>query len=104
MEVYEDCSKSPSGKDNKYKDLDLFDCLPFFACPNKIYDHKCWSDVRRFIYCKQTQTQPYPGPYGSQPRLWIDKYFALQNLDSLKELRAQERKSQAMSNKGLPLK
>ena len=102
MEVYKDCEKSPSGK-NKYQDLDLFDCLSFFACPNNIFCADSLSTIRRYTYCKDTKTLPYEGSYGSQPKKWVDKYFLLTSLSNLRELRVAEKQSKARNNKGVPL-
>tara|TARA_R110000824_G_C14901649_1_gene645521 strand:- start:130 stop:441 length:312 start_codon:yes stop_codon:yes gene_type:complete len=102
MEVRKDCSKSANGP-NKYQDLDLFDCLLFFCCPNKIYDSQCYLDIKKYTYCKETNTQPYKGSYSDVPSIWMEKYFTLRNLIDLKELRTHERQVRANKTKGVPL-
>ena len=103
MEVYKDCGKAANGK-NKYQSLDLFDCLPFFSCPNKIYDQPCLDDIRKYLYCKETNTPAYKGSYSDTPKIWIDKYFALNHLEGLIEIRSHERATRKAKSKGTPLK
>tara|TARA_Y100001938_G_scaffold149406_1_gene236079 strand:- start:165 stop:623 length:459 start_codon:yes stop_codon:yes gene_type:complete len=102
MEVYEDCKKSPNGI-NKYKDLDLAETLPFFACPNLIYDANINEDISKYHYCVASNTSPY-STYGNTTQLWIDKFFTFKRIQDLKENRQIERKTRSLKSKGKPLK
>ena len=53
--------------------------LPFFICKNVLYSKRLQKDVERYIYCQDFGISPYPGSYGNQPCLWIDKVFIIKN-------------------------
>ena len=52
----------------------IWDQLPFFSCPNQILDNDSQKDISKYIYTKDAHVPAYPGSYGDQPNLWIEKY------------------------------
>ena len=53
--------------------------IPFFACPSSIYDRSIQKDIQRYIYCKELNVPPYEGCYGSQPFLWVERFFIIKS-------------------------
>ena len=53
--------------------------LPFFSCKNVIYSKEYNKDIERYIYCQEFNIAPYPGSYGEQPCLWVEKAFIIKN-------------------------
>ena len=51
--------------------------LPFFACNNIIYSKQFQKDIERYIYCDNFKISAYPGSYGEQPALWVQKSFII---------------------------
>ena len=51
--------------------------IPFFTCPSHFYKKEYQTDIRRYMYCSETNISPYPGPYDQQPYRWIEKYFII---------------------------
>ena len=51
--------------------------IPFFACFDNILDKKIQEDIRRYLYCTETNVPPYEGDYGNQPALWVEKFFII---------------------------
>lgn len=49
------------------------------ASPKNLIDFESRSLVDRYIYCKDFNTQPFPGSYGDQPGWWIDAYPLIAN-------------------------
>ena len=54
--------------------------LSFFACSNIMLDKQAQKDIARYIYSKEFGISPYPGSYGDQPKVWIEKSFLIKNL------------------------
>ena len=50
--------------------------LPFFSCKNLFHS----KENQTYIYCQDFNTQPYPGGYGEQPVLWIEKAFIIKSV------------------------
>ena len=60
---------------NKLSILDsIWDQLPFFCCPNQVLNRDMQKDISKYIFSKDAHVPVYPGSYGDQPKLWIDKY------------------------------
>lgn len=59
--------------------------LPFFCCPNSILRDDHSKSIQKYIYCNETSTPAYSGDYGSQPSLWIQKYFIIKHAFAQKE-------------------
>ena len=53
--------------------------LPFFTCSNVIFDKESQKDIARYLYCEKFNVPAYPGGYGDQPCLWVDKAFSIRN-------------------------
>ena len=51
--------------------------VPFFACPNMLYDLELQKDIKRYLYCKESSVSPYPGSFGDQPYIWTEKHFII---------------------------
>lgn len=79
--------------------IDIFEQLPFFCCTNKIKDEALIRDVKKYTYCKESLTAPYPGTYGDTPKLWVDKYFVLRNLFDKYTSRLQEKQQRKLKAK-----
>ena len=54
--------------------------LPFFTCKNLFHSKENQRDIQRYIYCQDFNTQPYPGGYGEQPILWVEKAFIIKSV------------------------
>ena len=52
----------------------IWDQLPFFCCPNQVLNSDMQKDISKYIFSKDAHVPVYPGSYGDQPKLWIDKY------------------------------
>ena len=82
---------------SSFSDLNnIWEQLPFFMCINHLLDSECQKDINRYIYSKETNTQPYRGAYGDQPSIWIQKYFIIKtamNLRNEKIIKSQEIKN-----------
>ena len=53
--------------------------LPFFACKNIVVDTDDQKDISRYLYCDKYNVPAYPGSYGDQPFLWVQKAFIIRN-------------------------
>ena len=53
--------------------------LPFFCCSNLLHSKEMSKDIERYIYCQDFGISPYPGSYGEQPCLWVEKSFIIKN-------------------------
>lgn len=53
--------------------------IPFFTCPSHLHDQKYQSDIKRYMYCSETNVSPYKGDYNQQPYRWVEKYFIIRN-------------------------
>ena len=53
--------------------------IPFFCCPNVLWNEKNQRDIEKYIYCNETGTKPYKGAYGDTLKKWIDKFFIIKN-------------------------
>lgn len=73
------------GSDESDPILDVYHQLPYFCCPNVVLDNDVQSDIQRYVYCKDTGTQPYEGSYGDTPHKWLSIHFALKNSMFLQE-------------------
>ena len=67
--------------------LDTYVQIPFFSNINIFLDAKLQSDIRRYMYEKDTGTPPYSGGYGDAPKLWLDKYFLIKYIINEHEIR-----------------
>ena len=70
--------------------IDTFSQRPFFCDPKIILNTKFQDDIRRYIYCEQTNTPPYAGGYGDTPYIWIEKNTIIRNVvnsNSTRELK-----------------
>ena len=54
--------------------------LPFFTCKNLFYSKQYSKDIRKYVYCQDFNTPPYPGSYGEQPVLWLEKAIIIKNV------------------------
>ena len=70
---------------------DLFEQFPFFLCPNNIIDYEYQKDIKKYIYCEKTKTPAYPGSFGDQPNLWIEKFCVIENAIVLRNNQAREK-------------
>ena len=65
------------------KDCDISDSvytqLPFFGCRNILFSKDIQIDIQRYIYCKELNVPPYEGGYGSQPFLWVERFFIIKS-------------------------
>jgi hypothetical protein len=59
--------------------------IPFFACFNHFISNEYQEDIKRFIYCQETNVKPYEGSYEQQPYKWIEKFFIIKNAFAKKE-------------------
>ena len=53
--------------------------LSFFACKNIIQTKEDQKDIRRYVYCEKFNVPAYPGSYGEQQHLWVEKAFVIRN-------------------------
>ena len=68
--------------------MDVYTQLPFFCWPGVFLDEKIQRDISRYVYSKELGIAPYPGSYGEQPAIWIEKQFLIKNmLTALKRMR-----------------
>ena len=51
--------------------------ISFFTCFSHIFDKGIQRDIQRYLYCKETSVPPYKGDYGSQPAIWVDRFFLI---------------------------
>ena len=58
--------------------------LPFFSCKNLFLDETCQNDIEKYLYCKEFGIRPYPGSFGEQPRIWVDKSFIIKRAFSVR--------------------
>ena len=68
----------------------IYEQLPFFACNDKILDKICQKDIAKYVYCKDTNTPPYPGSYQETPSMWIEKYYNIKNAMILRDKKLKE--------------
>jgi len=69
----------------------IWDQLPFFSCVNHILDDNSQKDISKYIYSKDSYVPVYPGSYGDQPSLWLEKYSIIKRaLNARKELHERE--------------
>ena len=77
--------------DEEGKDFDISTSvvsqIPFFACPNVLFDRDIQKDVERYIYCEKFKVPPYKGSYGDQPQKWVNRSFAIRSGIAKKEKR-----------------
>ena len=59
--------------------------IPFFTCFNHLVSEEYQEDIKRFIYCQETNVQPYEGCYNEQPYKWVEKYFIIKSALAKKE-------------------
>ena len=59
--------------------------IPFFACFNNFISREYQEDIKRFVYCQETNVQPYEGSYEQQPYRWVEKYFIIKSALAKKE-------------------
>lgn len=69
----------------------IYEQLPFFCCYNKILNEKSQNDISRYIYCIETNTQPFPGSYGDTPVSWKEKYFIIKQTMNLRDKQIMEK-------------
>ena len=65
--------------------IDTFYQLQYFCCNNVVLDQDIQNDIRRYVYCKDTDTQAYPGTYGDISYNWIQIHFLLKGAMILNE-------------------
>jgi len=41
------------------------------VCPKSILDNRVYELLNRYFYCKNNNTQPFPGSYDDQPSDWL---------------------------------
>ena len=63
----------------------IFKQLPFFACPNIVYDNQVQQDIEKYLYCNEYSVPAYKGSFGEQPRRWIAKSFLFRNAFAKRE-------------------
>tara|TARA_Y100000593_G_scaffold61747_1_gene114389 strand:+ start:150 stop:608 length:459 start_codon:yes stop_codon:yes gene_type:complete len=68
----------------------IYEQLPFFGCNNRILNSDCQKDIAKYVYCKDTNTPPYPGSYQNTPSIWIDKYYSIKNAMILRDKKLKE--------------
>ena len=59
--------------------LDVFYQLPYFCCNNIILNQEIQEDIQRYVYCDDTNTQPYPGGYGDVQGKWMEIHFLIKS-------------------------
>ena len=59
--------------------------IPFFTCPSHFINLEYQEDIKRYIYCQETNVPPYEGPYNQQPYIWVEKYFIIKRAFAKKE-------------------
>lgn len=71
----------------------VFAQLPFFCCTDKFLDEKIQQDIERYIYCEDTKSPAYPGPFGQIPSTWKQKHFIIkQSLSILQDMKTDKLK------------
>ena len=65
--------------------------ISHFTCPNYFYDRGMTRDIERYVYSTSLGIPAYPGSFGEQPNLWIQKHFTLKAAFAMKEKRLQEK-------------
>tara|TARA_R100000808_G_C2116293_1_gene128815 strand:+ start:414 stop:716 length:303 start_codon:yes stop_codon:yes gene_type:complete len=73
----------------------VYEQLPFFCCYNSLLDAKHQKDIARYIYCEKTNTQSYPGSYGEQPSIWLEKFFLIEGAMNLRNKKLSEKQKNA---------
>tara|TARA_R100001594_G_scaffold14555_3_gene31009 strand:+ start:13102 stop:13395 length:294 start_codon:yes stop_codon:yes gene_type:complete len=58
--------------------LDVYHQIPFFTCPNNIFDKSNQEDITKYIYCENTKTPLYK-TYGETAKIWIEKHFLIKH-------------------------
>lgn len=84
--------------DSKYPLIDVNEQLPFFCCPGIILNSSCQKDISKYIYCQEVGTPPHDGEYGSQPNLWVDKFWAIKIAMTGREYIASQKAKQKAKN------
>ena len=46
------------------------------------------------MYCEETKVPAYPGSFGDQPNVWIQKFFIIKNAIHIRENRLREKSKQ----------
>ena len=68
--------------------MDVYMQLPFFCWSVVLLDKNIQRDINRYVYAKELGIAPYPGSYGEQPAIWIEKQFLIKNMiTALKRMR-----------------
>ena len=62
--------------------------LPFFSCPNVLFNTEAQKDISRYLYSENFKTPPYKGSYGEQPNKWIAKSFLIKKIIESKKAEA----------------
>ena len=60
--------------------MDVYMQLPFFCWSVVLLDKNIQRDINRYVYAKELGIAPYPGSYGEQPAIWIEKQFLIKNM------------------------
>jgi len=55
-----------------YNQATIFAFVQITICYHKLYDAWVNDMIRRFNYCNQYNTAPYPGAYDDHPAVWKD--------------------------------
>ena len=94
MQLYEESIQAES----KYPLLDIKDQLPFFCCPNYVLNSSDQKDISKYIYCKEVGIPPHQGSYGTQPSLWVDKFWTIKQAMGMREYLASKKAQQKAKN------
>tara|TARA_Y100000310_G_scaffold101337_1_gene99358 strand:+ start:627 stop:1106 length:480 start_codon:yes stop_codon:yes gene_type:complete len=57
----------------------IWDQLPFFCCYNNILSDDSQKDISKYLYSKDALVPVYPGSYGDQPNLWVQKHNTIKS-------------------------
>ena len=85
---------------SKFSNLEnIAEQLPFFVCSNNMIDDRWQKDIARYIYCKDTNSQPYTGSYGDIPHIWRQKHFIIKQAMNIREQKLQKKLRDQNANK-----
>ena len=67
--------------------------LPFFCCPNVLYEPEVQTIIDKYFYCKEFGIPPHKGDYLEQPSKWISQVFIIKNcLTKLEQIQRERTK------------
>ncbi len=86
-------------KGNTDEVIAIYEQIPFFCCSNVLINQKHQREIEKYVYCKETGTQPFKGAYGDTQKTWIDKFFIIKNALAKKNNYLQKKQTKKLNGK-----